>query len=206
VSISEEKLREIELRHLGRPGAAAPTIAAIETVYHGHRFRSRLEARWAVFFDRLLVRWEYESQGYELGDLGRYLPDFWLPDLNLFLEVKGQEPTASELAKCERLRDVSSVGVAIFAGKPATNTGKLYCWDLADSSGGAGDWRVVLNDGNPLSFFVLDRCGERTLFANQWEHEIPAVFAGRGRSSRIQGSIAGDFAAGARFEHGERGR
>jgi hypothetical protein len=27
------------------------TIQAIETVYRGHRFRSRLEARWAVFFD-----------------------------------------------------------------------------------------------------------------------------------------------------------
>ena len=29
------------------------TIAAIETEYCGYRFRSRLEARWAVFLDAL---------------------------------------------------------------------------------------------------------------------------------------------------------
>jgi hypothetical protein len=28
-------------------------IKAIETSYKGYRFRSRLEARWAVFFDAL---------------------------------------------------------------------------------------------------------------------------------------------------------
>ena len=26
-------------------------IKAIETIYNGYKFRSRLEARWAVFFD-----------------------------------------------------------------------------------------------------------------------------------------------------------
>ncbi len=30
-------------------------IKAIETRYKGYRFRSRLEARWAVFFDALSV-------------------------------------------------------------------------------------------------------------------------------------------------------
>lgn len=52
------------------------TIKAIETTYKGYRFRSRLEARWAVFFDALGVRWEYEPEGYDLGEAGWYLPDF----------------------------------------------------------------------------------------------------------------------------------
>jgi hypothetical protein len=43
------------------------TIHAIETRYAGCRFRSRLEARWAVFFDTLKLRWEYEPQGYYIG-------------------------------------------------------------------------------------------------------------------------------------------
>ena len=47
----------------------------IETRAYGHRFRSRLEARWAVFFETLGVQWEYEPEGFDLdGDL--YLPDF----------------------------------------------------------------------------------------------------------------------------------
>lgn len=56
------------------------TIKAIETRYAGCRFRSRLEARWAVFFDALEVAWEYEPEGFELPS-GRYLPDFLLHGL-----------------------------------------------------------------------------------------------------------------------------
>lgn len=41
-------------------------IKAIETCYAGCRFRSRLEARWAVFFDALGLEWEYEPEGFEL--------------------------------------------------------------------------------------------------------------------------------------------
>lgn len=43
-------------------------IKAIETSYKGYRFRSRLEARWAVFFDELGIKWEYEKEGYDLTD------------------------------------------------------------------------------------------------------------------------------------------
>lgn len=45
------------------------TIKAIETSYKGYRFRSRLEARWAVFFDALGIEWEYEKEGYELPNI-----------------------------------------------------------------------------------------------------------------------------------------
>lgn len=51
-------------------------MKAIETRYKGYRFRSRLEARWAVFFDALGIKWEYEPEGYDLGEAGWYLPDF----------------------------------------------------------------------------------------------------------------------------------
>ncbi len=39
---------------------------AIETHYAGCRFRSRLEARWAVFFDAIGIEWQYEPQGFEI--------------------------------------------------------------------------------------------------------------------------------------------
>ena len=51
-------------------------INAIETFYKGYRFRSRLEARWAVFFDALGVEYEYEPQGFVLPSGKHYLPDF----------------------------------------------------------------------------------------------------------------------------------
>src|SRR6516225_10627508 len=49
------------------------------TVYAGIEFRSRLEARWACFFDRLRVRWVYEP-----FDGNRYTPDFLLHE---FVEI-----------------------------------------------------------------------------------------------------------------------
>ena len=60
-------------------------MKAIQTEYKGYLFRSRLEARWAVFFDACGVRWEYEPEGYDLGDGIYYLPDF------LFVEGGGRE-------------------------------------------------------------------------------------------------------------------
>lgn len=66
-------------------------IRAIETRYAGCRFRSRLEARWGVFFDKLGVEWQYEPQGYEVGPVGTpYLPDFYLPASGHWVEVKGK--------------------------------------------------------------------------------------------------------------------
>lgn len=52
-------------------------VKPIETEYAGCRFRSRTEARWAVFFDARGWRWEFEPEGFELKS-GRYLPDFRL--------------------------------------------------------------------------------------------------------------------------------
>lgn len=43
-------------------------LKAIQTEYKGYLFRSRLEARWAVFLDSLGVKWEYEPEGYDLGN------------------------------------------------------------------------------------------------------------------------------------------
>lgn len=65
------------------------SIKPIETVYNGYRFRSRLEARWAVFFDALGIKYEYEPEGFQMSDGTMYLPDFYLPESKSFFEVKG---------------------------------------------------------------------------------------------------------------------
>ena len=63
-------------------------IKAITTYYNGYKFRSRLEARWAVFFDEAKIRYEYEPEGLKLQNGLCYLPDFYLPDENMYVEVK----------------------------------------------------------------------------------------------------------------------
>jgi hypothetical protein len=56
-------------------------IAAIPTTYRDIRFRSRLEARWAAFFDGLGAEWSYEPT-----DLPGWIPDFRIGDA--LLDVK----------------------------------------------------------------------------------------------------------------------
>ena len=79
-------------------------MRAIETRYKGYRFRSRLEARWAVFFETAGVKWQYEPEGFETPS-GRYLPDFFLPEVGggLWVEVKGQKPSEDELEKLKHV-------------------------------------------------------------------------------------------------------
>jgi hypothetical protein len=80
-----------------------PDIEAIPTEYAGVTFRSRLEARWAQTLDANSIRWAYEPETLTLPSGTVYIPDFWLPELGTWIEVKGTgiprvEKTA-ELAK-----------------------------------------------------------------------------------------------------------
>ena len=113
----------------------------IQTLYRGYKFRSRLEARWAVFLDALKIKWEYELEGYHLSNGEMYLPDFFLPGFcgsgGIYAEVKPDQvvdPKAQMLAKdlgtsvlmlCgvpsssahRFIRADGDVGVALFSAK-----------------------------------------------------------------------------------------
>lgn len=94
-------------------------MKAIETQYKGYRFRSRLEARWAVFFDALGIEWEYEPEGYDLGEAGWYLPDFFINlgnDHQVWFEVKGKKATKTELDKMQALCDLTNTHGFVASG------------------------------------------------------------------------------------------
>lgn len=92
-------------------------IKAIQTAYKGYHFRSRLEARWAVFFDTLGIKYQYEPQGFECvsphneSEIVRYLPDFYLPDSGTWVEVKGGKISA---------KDARKMGIMLDYGSPLT--------------------------------------------------------------------------------------
>lgn len=100
--------------------ARSNSLRAITTRYKGYSFRSRLEARWAVFFDHLKIRWEYEAEGFELGNGLRYLPDFWLPDWGLWVEVKPDAPDEVTAEKARRLAQQSGALVLVVHGMPGS--------------------------------------------------------------------------------------
>ena len=81
------------------------TLKPIPSKYRGTTFRSRLEARWAIFFDLLELKWLYEPEGYFLGEEGKndpklcYLPDFLLRSpqgKDIWIEIKPRNIISSD--------------------------------------------------------------------------------------------------------------
>jgi len=96
------------------------TFNVIQQDYKGYKFRSRLEARWAVFFDSLKIPYVYEPEGVCLPHFGVYLPDFYLPKHHdgIYAEVKPDQFTELELKKCRMLCRLSKRGVILLDGAP----------------------------------------------------------------------------------------
>ena len=178
-------------------------IKAIETHYNGYRFRSRLEARWAVFFDALGVDYEYEKEGFVLSDNTPYLPDLWLPHMKMWVEIK---PTLDndEQQRCARFFDSHGMPVLLLCGSPAKETMILYCNDIADSSAGGGHWENIewcMSGGVVTLNMNFSR--DRQWVDGEWG-EIPHIQNYRNGYTRHAIEYAYRQARSARFEHGEK--
>jgi hypothetical protein len=174
-------------------------IQPIETRYRGHRFRSRLEARWACAFDAVGLRWEYEKEGYVLDDGTPYLADFWLTDAQVWVECKGQPPTEAELNRCRGLRDKTGNAVFVSHGLPNENSGTLFCWDQSGDGGGTAE----VSD---FGFFPWHAetwtriSAHETLFANVGMSIVLSL-----TNDPLILEVMSAAARSARFEHGESG-
>ena len=94
-------------------------IKSIETYYKGYLCRTRTEARWMVAFDKVDIKYEYEPEGFDLGKAGKYLPDFYLPQVDMYAEVKGRPFNIQELKKAKALALESKKVVLLLDGPPA---------------------------------------------------------------------------------------
>jgi len=193
-------------------------MKAIETSYKGYRFRSRLEARWAVFFDALGIKWEYEKEGYELkdddGTKYHYLPDFWLPGIG-WIEIKGQDPTQEELSQCFLLcKDTGSQAYIASQLPPSSKSDNMYFDEVdfvmlgfspEDITEYGRDFPSVAaftecRECQKLNFTRRDACGWITPSTCKQDH----WFANDVESATSQRIIAAaNKARSARFEFGE---
>lgn len=184
-------------------------IKAIETSYRGYRFRSRLEARWAVFFDALGIKWEYEAEGFDLGEAGWYLPDFRLPELHLWVEIKPTDDTNdSESDNGKWLKFARSTGqtIVLLCGGPDVSDGYPDTCKYRGFIANANIW------DNDYFWCECPKCGnigiEYSARSERIRHKngCPAKEDGsnkiyNGDSERIRKAVAA--ARSARFEHGE---
>lgn len=87
---------------------------AIKTRYNGTLYRSKTEAKFAFILDKLGIKFEYEPEGFEAGDT-RYLPDFYLPREDKWIEVKGFFETV-DYEKIHLLEE--EFGAKVYIGYP----------------------------------------------------------------------------------------
>lgn len=179
-------------------------LKAIDTHYNGYKFRSRLEARWAVFFDTLGIKYEYEKEGYNLAGI-YYLPDFWLPKQKCWVEVKGQPLNEKEIIKCTKLAEACKCDVYIHGAVPHIEVGGGFTFEnefrafkWSETSGVWDDeadhiWSGCINDATyEITFSGKRHCDCRD-HNGMCGFDEPSV------------CLAYRKARTARFEHGENG-
>lgn len=194
----------------GKSRVETHDIKPIETHYLGYRFRSRLEARWAVFFQALGVKFEYEPEGFDLGDGLKYLPDFRLRDVlihhqakfplkELYVEVKGIL-NPDDIKKIERFTKESVDSEGYIRKRPLFIVGDIPLdgWDLVDKN---------YKNFNFYSFCYvdLDNYPAFPTVENGRFCLLGGDYTGYVKGAEEAMERAFQAARGARFEHGEKG-
>lgn len=105
--------------------------AALQTPYNGIVYRSRTEARWACFFTELGIEFQYEPQGFRVDSTTCYLPDFFLPAVRTWAEVKPTDFSPEERRKLEVVDDQTKRPALFLVGHPSFKTYEItYPRDL----------------------------------------------------------------------------
>lgn len=196
-----------------------PDYKPIETEYNGYRFRSRLEARWAVFFDALGIEYEYEPEGFEISfsddEKIMYLPDFYLPESGLYAEVKGVRTRGQipreDAEKMSWMIDFDGPcanGIVMLGNIPDPNShidwaiwrhgckGIVWGYEMGDYP--TGEWEFFMQIGNTESaprYFLKD---DDLLLTHSFGEYTTAE---QEEVTRITKALK--KARQARFEHGE---
>jgi len=127
-----------------------PRFPARTTIYNGIKMRSRIEARFAAYLDRLGVSWQYEPEAFASRE-GQYLPDFVVSAGNappIVIEVKPwtarDDPDGFLVtveATMERMEIVrasipDAVLILVFSGSPCQLLNNRARWEVVTSE----DW------------------------------------------------------------------
>ena len=209
-------------------------IKAIETHYNGYRFRSRLEARWAVFFDAVGIPYVYEPQGFVLSDGTCYLPDFYLPWFDAYVEIKSKFIYLDEKKEAERklemlfCSDNIECVTMLFIGDPLDQDMNVFC-NYTDSEGGGTTWfsgrfvegawyyndkdipghlNEIADEYGYSKHYILFNCfsdSKMRYFANNKYNDCCLECENRCNYIRNDFEYAAKKARQARFEHGECG-
>lgn len=95
--------------------------------HKGYKLRSYTELMWARLMDAIDVFYLYEPDLIQVEGC-KYLPDFYLPAADIYLEVKGTYPTPEEKAKAEQAHKATGRPVVFLVSRPESDkNGFMNC-------------------------------------------------------------------------------
>jgi hypothetical protein len=166
-----------------------------------------------VFFDALGWEYQYEPEGFDLGDAGYYLPDFYLPNEGWF-EVKPKDLTEREFDKLHAFALHADCMVHALIGSPWATFDQADYYVLAGWR--FGDPSDLIIDWTHDAWIQCRRCDNIGLesfsfqpwhYPPEWDREgghygfCHSEHPGIGWGERLTKAFAA--ARQARFEHGE---
>lgn len=155
----------------------ANTPKSIDTHYNGYKFRSRLEARWAVFFDELHIPYAFEPQGFDLNGT-RYLPDFHLTNGlilhkfrptqldQIWVEIKSTpEITENERQKIAEFVKQTDHHILLIAGQPDINVTLKFIDHHPDTGWFVIDVRWLETPDGQIGLVPIENLNDKNLLA-----------------------------------------
>lgn len=89
-TLEGNKKISIALRNNFLNGIQTPSKSKIYEAF-GIKFRSSWEVECAIWLNTKNICWEYEKYRFKLSTGEIYIPDFYLPQFDVFIEVKGNK-------------------------------------------------------------------------------------------------------------------
>jgi hypothetical protein len=173
--------------------------------------------------------YDYEKEGFILDDGTKYLPDFWLPSLKMWVEIKSDlEIDDSAPAGCDffsaafiqkiwscdlfilmrRFRNSQQWPVACIVGQPGQHRIWFFGWDMSDSSAGEyeDDNAMLCIANGRVTLDVHMKCPDTEIYADSLYGPVLEHFTYARDHRSMVGPIRDALlqARQARFEHGEK--
>jgi hypothetical protein len=150
--------------------SAGDYLIGKKTFYKEIEMKSRFETKIAYFLDCLNIKWIYEPRTFMLTNGIIYCPDFFLPELNMWIEAKGViEEHNKEISRCF-VKDVHTELLMI-----GSNPSETF-WVSSTDPAGFEDTRVYLGKCSHCnSYFFCSNLGWyncRKYKAHEGDHDL----------------------------------
>ena len=157
--------------------------------HRGWMMRSHTELLWAKVFDAAEIQYLHEPELFETPH-GWYLPDFYMPNIEAYVAIKGIEPTEIEKEKAAAVILATGKPLVIISGKPNADRGG-FCSCMAHFK--------IHDKWVDMPMCDFDQIYLRLMGAPAWRRMIQAGIPGHEGDVSSMAEVLASFMAAGKF-------